>query len=309
MVLSTAVSGTQSPDSLHESVLMEEASAYLITDRDGSYVDATYGRGGHAQAILRSLSMQSGLLVMDKDADAIAHARDHVGQDKRVSVVHDSFVNLTAHLNQAVTGVLFDLGVSSPQFDQAERGFSFNKDGPLDMRMDQSRGITALAWLKASSEQEIADTLWQYGEERHSRKIAGRIKQALSENRLTTTIHLAELVVGCIGRRPGRKHPATRTFQALRIRVNNELTDLESVLADVVQVLVPGGRMVVISFHSLEDRIVKYFIKGQKHLKLLAKVKPGRAECFSNRRARSALMRVAEVVQSDSGCMVKMKDR
>ena len=282
---------------VHQSVLQEQAIASLVTRRDGYYVDATYGRGGHTRGILAQLSPQAHLLVMDQDMAAVAHARVHLAQDARVAVVQDNFVPLADHVSPPIDGILFDLGVSSPQLDEAERGFSFHKKGPLDMRMDQSQCTTARCWLQAASEQEIADTLWQYGEERHSRKIARCIKQALAEDALTTTLELAALVARAVGRRPGKKHPATRTFQALRIQVNQELRVLSEVLHRVCTCMRPGSRLVVISFHSLEDRIVKHFIKNTAGLKLLAKVRPDAEECQANRRARSAMMRVAEVTE------------
>ena len=281
---------------MHQSVLQEQAVASLVTRRNGYYIDATYGRGGHTRGILAQLSPQAHLLVMDQDMAAVAHARKHFAQDARVAVVQDNFVHLADHVDAPIDGILFDLGVSSPQLDEAERGFSFHKKGPLDMRMDQSQCTTALCWLQAASEQEIADILWQYGEERHSRKIARRIKQALAKDALTT-LELAELVARTVGRRPGKKHPATRTFQALRIQVNQELRVLPEVLLHLPALMQQGSRLVVISFHSLEDRIVKHFIKDTAGLKLLAKVRPDAEECQVNRRARSAMMRVAKVTE------------
>ena len=297
--------GLQSKINQHTSVLLEEAVGSVITDPHAFYVDATYGRGGHSQAILNRLTPEAELLVIDKDANAIAHAQDRYAKDKRVSVVQGNFVHLAYYVqthnqeNKPIKGVLFDLGVSSPQLDDPTRGFSFHQDGPLDMRMDRSQDLTALAWLKSVSETEIADVLWQYGEERQSRKIAKRIKQALAEEKLDSTLTLAQLITEAIGRRPGKKHPATRTFQALRIQINQELRDLPAALQSAFELLTPGGRMVVISFHSLEDRIVKHFIKEKTGLKLIAKIKPDRTACLANRRARSALMRVAELVRFD----------
>lgn len=304
------------PD-FHRTVLLQEAVAALITDRNGTYVDCTYGRGGHSQAIADSLQPDGRLLVIDRDVRAIEHARSRFASDPRVLVAHGAFSEIKAiaqrHDIEQVDGVLLDLGVSSPQIDTADRGFSFQQPGPLDMRMDQSHGETAEEWLSRASADEITEVLKTYGEERFARRIARNIVDIRSRMPINTTDKLVEIVETSIPRREKHKHPATRTFQAIRIRINRELEELESCLADVVDLLHSGGRIVVISFHSLEDRIVKRFFrrmaKGDdlpprlpirdaelnKRLKLVGKpVKPGEDEIRENRRARSSVMRVAE---------------
>ncbi len=289
---------------------------------DGTYLDGTFGRGGHARGLLQGLGRGGRLLLMDKDPDAIAVAEHEFGADARVSVRRGSFADLASW--EAVTcgldGVLLDLGVSSPQLDVAERGFSFGKDGPLDMRMDPDAGESAAQWLARADEREIADVLWNYGEERMSRRIARAIVARRTTQALTRTSDLAELVAAVVPRRKPAKgqkeiHPATRTFQAIRIHVNHELADLEAGLDAAHAALKSGGRLAVISFHSLEDRIAKRFIAG--HAKAPAgnrrlpeaaafvptlravggAQKPDAAELALNPRARSSVLRVAEKLQ------------
>ncbi|WP_407354095.1 16S rRNA (cytosine(1402)-N(4))-methyltransferase RsmH [Luteimonas sp. R10] len=296
---------------------------------DGAYLDGTFGRGGHARRVLERLGAEGRLLLMDKDPDAIAVAERTLGADPRVAIRRGSFAALADWdlARTGLDGVLFDLGVSSPQLDVAERGFSFGKDGPLDMRMDPDAGESAAEWLARADEREIADVLWTYGEERMSRRIARAIVARRGEAPLTRTAELAELIAAVVprGRQARSKqeiHPATRSFQAIRIHVNRELADLEAGLDAAHAVLKPGGRLAVISFHSLEDRIVKRFIAGR------AKAPPGNrrlpaaedfeptlhaiggaqkadaAEIAANPRARSAVLRVAEkpgLVIRDSG--------
>ncbi len=304
------------PD-LHRTVLLEEAVAALITDRNGTYVDCTYGRGGHSQAIADSLQSDGRLLVIDRDLQAIEHARSRFASDPRVTVAHGAFSELKAiaseYAIENIDGVLMDLGVSSPQIDNGERGFSFQQSGPLDMRMDQTRGVTAEEWLASASADEITEVLKNYGEERFAKRIARNIVEIRAQAPISSTDKLVEIVETSIPRREKHKHPATRTFQAIRIRVNRELDELETCLADVVDLLRSGGRIVVISFHSLEDRIVKRYFrrmaKGDdlpsrlpirdaelnRRLKLIGKpVKPGDAEIADNRRSRSSVMRIAE---------------
>lgn len=301
----------------HQTVLLEEAVHALITNRSGTYVDCTYGRGGHSQAIADSLNDDGRLLVVDRDETAVAHAKERFGDDKRVLIEHGSFSQLKSfverHQFDGVDGVLMDLGVSSPQLDEAERGFSFQQSGPLDMRMNQTEGPTAAEWLAGASEQEITDVLKRYGEERFARRIARKIVETRLDDPIDTTDKLVEIVETSIPRREKHKHPATRTFQAIRIQINRELEELESCLSDVIELLSSGGRLVVISFHSLEDRIVKRFFqrmaRGEelpsrlpirddqidRHVRILGKpVKPSEQEVSGNRRARSSIMRIAE---------------
>lgn len=288
---------------------------------NGAYLDGTFGRGGHARGVLELLQARGRLLVMDKDPEAIAVAEREFGGDARVSIYRGSFADL-AHWDETAAGldgVLLDLGVSSPQLDVAERGFSFGKDGPLDMRMDPDSGQSAAQWLASASEKEIADVLWTYGEERQSRKIARTIVARRSEQPLLRTAQLADLIASVMPRGDNKIHPATRSFQAIRIFINRELADLEAGLDAALARLKPGGRLAVISFHSLEDRIVKQFIA--RHSKappanrrmpielaftptLLAIGGAQKAldeETASNPRARSAVLRVAEKLGMGNG--------
>jgi 16S rRNA (cytosine1402-N4)-methyltransferase len=301
-------------------VLLQEALEGLALRDDGWYVDATYGRGGHSAEILARLGSQGRLLALDKDADAVADARERFGNDPRFRVEHAGFENLAAAAapwlgERRLAGILFDLGVSSPQLDEPARGFSFAHDAPLDMRMNRSQGPTAAEWLAVVPQQELANVLFRYGEEPRARQIAAAIVRARAAAPLETTAQLAALVAAHAGRQPGRAriHPATRTFQAIRIAVNDELGALERGLAQSVELLAAGGRLVVISFHSLEDRIVKRFMAREARgdeayaglpnippharpkLTLVGKlVRPGSTEIERNPRARSARLRVAE---------------
>ncbi|MFT4045510.1 MAG: 16S rRNA (cytosine(1402)-N(4))-methyltransferase RsmH [Solimonas sp.] len=309
---------------LHRPVMLEEAVAGLaVRDGDllenGIYVDATFGRGGHSAAILARLGPHGRLHALDQDPQAVAHARERFGgeppKDPRFTIHHHNFAELAAVAREAgiagrVDGVLMDLGVSSPQLDDAARGFSFGKDGPLDMRMNPQAGESAAAWLARAKEEEIADVLWQYGEERNSRRIARRIVETRGETPLTTTAQLAALIAavpgprskppaGKAGRTRQRIHPATRSFQAIRIHINRELDALADGLRQAVDVLAPGGRLAVISFHSLEDRLVKRYLRDEARkdaptLKLHGKQFPTREEASENPRARSAVLRLAE---------------
>ncbi|AXK70961.1 16S rRNA (cytosine(1402)-N(4))-methyltransferase RsmH [Lysobacter sp. TY2-98] len=283
---------------------------------DGTYLDGTFGRGGHARGVLEQLGPEGRLLVMDKDPDAIAVAEREFGGDPRVSIFRGSFAQLAQWDATAagLDGVLFDLGVSSPQLDVAERGFSFGKDGPLDMRMDPESGISAAEWLNTASDREIADVLYTFGEERQSRRIARAIVARRAQAPFARTAELAELIASVIPRGDSKIHPATRSFQAIRIFINRELGDLEDGLDAAMARLKPGGRLAVISFHSLEDRIVKQFIA--KHAKAPAgnrrmpvevaftptlrdvggAIKADDAELAVNPRARSAVLRVAEKI-------------
>jgi 16S rRNA (cytosine1402-N4)-methyltransferase len=298
----------------HLPVMLAQALEGLRILGNGRYLDGTFGRGGHACAVLDRLGPEGRLLVMDKDPEAIATAHALFSADPRVAIYRGSFADL-AHWDETAPGLdgaFFDLGVSSPQLDVAERGFSFSKDGPLDMRMDPDSGESAANWLARATDTEIADVLWTYGEEKLSRKIARTIVSRRDESPLLRTAQLADLIASVVGRGDSKIHPATRSFQAIRIFINRELVDLEQGLDAAFARLKPGGRLVVISFHSLEDRIVKRFIAAH------AKAPPGNrrmpverdftptlrdvsgalraeyAETSVNPRARSAVMRVAE---------------
>ena len=302
---------------MHESVLLEESLQGLVGPLSGRYVDGTFGRGGHTRALLALLNDDAAVLVMDKDPQAIEVAQALAAEDARVSVYHGSFADLPDALRQlgwaGVDGVLLDLGVSSPQLDQDERGFSFQRQGPLDMRMDNSSGQTVAEYLQGVSETDLIAVLRDYGEERFARRIAAAIVKARADTPITTTLQLAELVKAAHPRWEKHKHPATRTFQALRIAINRELEDLDVLLDVVVDCLSPGGRLAVISFHSLEDRKVKQFMRKASQgpkvprgvpvqgdtmrgpLALVGKaIKPSEREVQSNVRARSAVLRIAE---------------
>jgi len=298
----------------HIPVMLEEALAGLNVRNDGTYLDGTFGRGGHARALLARLGPDARLLLMDRDPAAVAVARAEFGGDPRVAIRHGSFADLTEWdaARGGLDGVLLDLGVSSPQLDDAARGFSFQSDAPLDMRMDPTHGESAARFLAHANEGKIAEVLWQFGEERHSRRIAKVIVERRRETPIERTGELAELIAQTIGRREPGKHPATRSFQALRIAVNGELDALERGLQGALARLRPGGRLVVISFHSLEDRIVKRFIRAESQqaptrhglpppapavlrLKPVGGAQfPGATETALNPRARSAVLRVAE---------------
>jgi 16S rRNA (cytosine1402-N4)-methyltransferase len=289
--------------------LLNEAVDALVTKPDGTYVDATFGRGGHARLVLSKLEPQGRLVAFDKDPEAIAVA--HAIEDTRLEIRHEGFAALRELASHSVAGVLMDLGVSSPQIDNPARGFSFRSDGPLDMRMDPTRGTSAADWLATAPVEQMAEVIREYGEERFAVQIAKAIAARRQERGpLASTSELAQLVAGAVKTREPGQDPATRTFQALRIFVNAELEELQAALEASLDVLQPGGRLVVISFHSLEDRIVKQFIAkhsreefdrrapfaAPKPMKLRAieRVKPTAGEVEANPRARSAIMRVAE---------------
>lgn len=299
---------------LHLPVLYAQVMQALRVIGDGTYLDGTFGRGGHARGVLERLGPNGRLLLMDKDPEAIAQAEREFGGDARVAIRRGSFAALGGWPATAggLDGVLFDLGVSSPQLDVAERGFSFAKDGPLDMRMDPDLGVSAAQWLARASHDDIASVLWTYGEERMSRRIASAIVAQREATAIVTTAELAALIARVVGRGDGDRHPATRSFQAIRIHINRELEDLERGLDAAFQALRPQGRLVVISFHSLEDRIVKRFMHARarppvtnRRLPPPTAFVPGlreigaaqRAhndELRSNPRSRSAVLRVAE---------------
>lgn len=308
--------------SLHETVLLDEAVEALLTRKDGCYVDATFGRGGHSRRLLGLMGDGAQLLTIDKDPEAIAVATALAEEDARVRIAHGSFAELGAFVAtegwSGLDGVLADLGVSSPQLDEAERGFSFNHDGPLDMRMDTSSGESAAQWLARVEEAELARVLKEFGEERFARRIAHAIVVAREEVPFRSTLQLAKVVAEANPAWEKHKHPATRAFQAIRIAVNNELGDLEAMLMQAARLLNVGGRLVIISFHSLEDRMVKQFMrrlaKGDepppgvpiieseinRPFKVFSKaLKPGKDEVSRNVRARSAVMRVMEKVSNE----------
>ncbi|OGT43539.1 MAG: 16S rRNA (cytosine(1402)-N(4))-methyltransferase [Gammaproteobacteria bacterium RIFCSPHIGHO2_12_FULL_40_19] len=310
---------SDTPTPTHTSVLLREAIAELAIKEGGIYVDATFGRGGHSRAILEKLGPQGRLLAIDLDPEAIAVAKKAPFlSDTRFEIEQASFSELEALISKRgwlgkVDGVLLDLGVSSPQLDDPMRGFSFLRDGPLDMRMDPSRGIDAMTWMNEADANDIANVLYQYGEERFSRRIARAIVYAREIARIETTTQLAKIIEKANPKKEKHKHPATRSFQAIRIFINQELAALTQCLPQVLEVLSVGGRMCVISFHSLEDRIVKQFIRREavgdvypphfpiphnqlkQRLRIVGKsIQATEAEMHENPRARSARLRVAE---------------
>ena len=300
----------------HDSVLFNESIKGLNIKSNGVYVDATLGRGGHTKGILDSIGASGKVLGLDQDFEAIKYVKENL-KDPRLKLIHCNFSELNEYLEKLqligkVDGILMDLGISSPQLDNAERGFSFNKDGALDMRMNQSQKLTAAIWLRESSEKVIADALYQFGEEKRSRVIASKIKEYQKNKNIESTIELSDLIKTVV--KSGKnKHPATRTFQAIRIVINDELKMLSELLEQTLDALDKHGRLAIISFHSIEDRIVKQFIhkysrpkqlpKGlpvisnisnQLILKDLGKIKPSVQEIKNNRRSRSAILRVVE---------------
>ncbi len=305
----------------HNPVMLNKSIESLNVINDGVYVDCTFGRGGHSKHILEKIGSNGKLIAIDKDEDAEKHAQDYFINDSRFIFVRSNFSNIESIVEKyipekKVNGILLDLGVSSPQLENAERGFSFMKAGPLDMRMDRTTIMTALIWMQEAELQDISRVLKLYGEERYSNKIAEAIKKAVSENLLKTTTDLSELIKKCYPKKERyKKNPATKSFQAIRIYINNELKELEKVLEDSLKLITEGGRLVVISFHSLEDRIVKNFINKNSMIKNIPSKLPVRnlniklnfkkinialkasdEEIAENKRARSARLRVAEKI-------------
>jgi 16S rRNA (cytosine1402-N4)-methyltransferase len=297
----------------HTTVLLNEAVDALVTKPDGTYIDATFGRGGHSRLILSQLEPQGRLIAFDKDPEAIAVA--HAIEDPRFEIRHEGFAALGELESASAAGILMDLGVSSPQIDNPARGFSFRSDGPLDMRMDTTRGQSAADWLATAPVEQMTEVIREYGEERFAFQVAKAIAARRQERGpLASTAELAQLVAGAVKTREPGQDPATRTFQALRIFVNAELEELQAALEASLNVLQPHGRLVVISFHSLEDRIVKQFIAKHSRdevdrrapfaaprpmkLKAIERVKPTAEEVRANPRSRSAIMRVAERTQA-----------
>ena len=300
----------------HTTVLLHEAVDALVIDPDGFYVDGTFGRGGHTAELLSKLSEKGRVLAIDKDPQAIKAGRERFADDKRLTIVHGSFADMGDWLKgREINGVLVDLGVSSPQLDQAERGFSFMRDGPLDMRMDTSSGLSAADWIASAAEADIAQVIKEYGEERFGKRMAAAVVRERAVAPITRTVQLAKILADAHPAWERGRHPATKAFQAIRIFINRELDDLSSLLGQVIDLLQVGGRLVVISFHSLEDRKVKRFIRDQERgiklpknlpipdvdrgvrLKKVGKaVKPQDSEVDGNVRSRSAVMRIAERV-------------
>jgi 16S rRNA (cytosine1402-N4)-methyltransferase len=304
----------------HSTVLLKEAVDGVAIDADGLYIDGTFGRGGHTAELLSRLSEKGSVIAIDKDLDAIAAGQARFAKEDRLTLVHASFAELAEIVKQAgkhgeVAGVLLDLGVSSPQLDVAERGFSFLRDGPLDMRMDTSKGLSAAEWLASADEQDIAKVIKEYGEERFARRMAAAIVRERAEKPIERTVQLAKILADAHPAWERGKHPATKAFQAIRIFINRELADLEDLLQQVIDSLTVGGRLVVISFHSLEDRRVKRFIRDQERgiklpknlpipdvdrgvrlVKVGKAIKPAVIEVENNVRSRSAVMRIAERV-------------
>lgn len=302
----------------HATVLLHEAVDSLVVKVDGTYIDGTYGRGGHSNLLLSQLSAKGHLLALDRDPVAVAHARELRAHDARFEIVQSNFSDMRSvvierNLLGKVSGILLDIGVSSPQLDDAGRGFSFMQDGPLDMRMNPQAGISAADWINSASVEEMTTVFREYGEERYAKRIAGAIEKSRAEVPFTRTLQLAEVVTAANPAWEKHKHPATRVFQAIRIFINDELGELKKVLADALDILEAGGRIAVIAFHSLEDRIVKQFFREQSRgrdvprhipvrgepegrtLKLVGKaIKPGDEEIVQNPRSRSAVLRVAE---------------
>lgn len=302
----------------HVAVLAKEAIKALNIKPNGIYVDATFGRGGHSKLILKELNSKGRLIVFDKDPEAIMEANLLSINDKRLTAIHTSFSNLKDELMKLninfIDGILLDLGVSSLQLDDPNRGFGFKNNSILDMRMNNSQGITAKQWLNEASEKDIANVIYKYGDEKLSRKIAREIVSNRRKKEIATTFELADIVNKSVKRKNYKIHPATKTFQAIRILINNELEEIKLVLPQIIDVLNKGGRMVVISFHSLEDKIVKDFINvnsskenfpkwvaikdedlvKSRLLKIGKHLKPQKKEILNNRRSRSAVLRIAQ---------------
>ena len=300
----------------HQSVMFTESIDALNIKTGGVYIDATFGRGGHTQGILDKLDRSGSVIAFDQDIHAVEFAKENFNDD-RLTVIHSAFTHMgeilsERNLSGKIDGILMDLGVSSPQLDNADRGFSFNTNGPLDMRMDQTSGISAAQWLVQADEVEIANVIYEFGEERKSRHIASAIKRVQQDQAITTTLQLANIIAGVV-KSHKNKHPATRSFQAIRIFINQELKQLVETLEQSIDLLAPEGRLSIISFHSIEDRIVKQFIQKHSKQKQLPKGLPvmnsdikqtlfkdlgkqfaSKVEVKNNKRSRSAILRIAE---------------
>ena len=306
----------------HQSVMFTESIDALNIKTGGIYIDATFGRGGHTQGILDKLDKSGSVIAFDQDIRAVEFAKENFNDD-RLTVIHSAFTHMgeilsERNLSGKIDGILMDLGVSSPQLDNADRGFSFNTDGPLDMRMDQTSGISAAQWLENADAVEIANVIYEFGEERKSRHIASAIKRVQQDQAITTTLQLANIIAGVV-RTKKNKHPATRSFQAIRIFINQELKQLAETLEQSIELLAPEGRLSIISFHSIEDRIVKQFIQKHSKQKQLPKGLPvmnsdiqqtifkdlgkqfaSKVEVQNNKRSRSAILRIAKRTTLDT---------
>ena len=289
---------------MHEAVMVEEVVNNLIVDKNGGYVDCTFGTGGHSLEILKKMDTKGSLTALDKDIQSINIGKDFFSSDKRFKIIKTNFSNLSNHLEPgSLDGILIDLGISSKQLDDPNRGFSFIKLGPLDMRIDQSEGATAEKWINGATKKELEEVFKELGEERYYRKIAMSICKRRQKKPITSTQDLVDIVLGCKPR-TSKRHPATNIFRAIRMKVNQELIELHKVLDEASKVLKFGGRLVVISFHSIEDRIVKRFILGKDKIDRPVKfkpvgknpLKPTKEEISRNPRSRSAILRVAEKV-------------
>ena len=290
--------------SSHEAVMVEEVLENLVFKNNGTYVDCTFGAGGHSLEILKKLDSLGSLVSFDKDVQATLNLSEEFSGETRFKLINDSFSNIKKYFkNDSIDGVLIDLGISSTQLDDAKRGFSFQSDGPLDMRIDATKGITARDWINGASKKEIEDVLWNLGEERASRKIARKIVYSREKKSIETTKDLTDLILNSVHTK-SKKHPATNSFRAIRMFINNEIQELKEALEASGDLLRSGGRLAVISFHSMEDRIVKRFFQGKDRVNSRVEfkylkdkfLKPGSQEILNNPRSRSAILRVAEKV-------------
>ena len=290
--------------SSHEAVMVEEVLENLVFKNNGTYVDCTFGAGGHSLEILKKLDSLGSLVSFDKDIQATLDLSEEFSGETRFKLINDSFSNIKKYFkNDSIDGVLIDLGISSTQLDDAKRGFSFQSDGPLDMRIDATQGITARDWINGASKKEIEDVLWNLGEERASRKIARKIVYSREKKSIETTKDLTDLILNSVHTK-SKKHPATNSFRAIRMFINNEIQELKEALEASGDLLRSGGRLAVISFHSMEDRIVKRFFQGKDRVNSRVEfkylkdkfLKPGSQEILNNPRSRSAILRVAEKI-------------
>ena len=288
----------------HEAVMVEEVLENLVFEKNGKYIDCTFGAGGHSSEILKKISDTGALISIEKDAQATLNLSSYFTDDSRFRLINDSFSNIRNFFkDKEVDGVLIDLGISSTQLDDPKRGFSFQSNGPLDMRIDTSKGQTAAEWINNASKKEIEDVLWILGQERASRKIASKICESREKRPIESTKELSDLIVSCVYKKT-KKHPATNSFRAIRMYINNEIQELQGVLEAASYVLCCGGRLAVISFHSMEDRIVKRFFQGKDRKESDIKfeyirdkfLKPSDKEISANPRSRSAILRIAEKV-------------
>ena len=288
----------------HEAVMVDEVLENLVFNENGKYVDCTFGAGGHSREILKRISKSGTLISIEKDQVAVENLPNEFNQDPRFKLINDSFSNLNSLFKeQEVDGILIDLGISSTQLDDPERGFSFQSNGPLDMRIDKTKGQTAAEWINTASKKEIEDVLWNLGQERASRKIAKKIFEFREKKQIESTKELSDLIVSCVYKKT-KKHPATNSFRAIRMFINDEIEELQRVLEAASYVLCYGGRLAVISFHSMEDRIVKRFFQGKDRNESNIKfqylkdkfLKPTFNEISTNPRSRSAILRVAEKI-------------